>query len=139
MAPESREIIEARALLEKFEAHMHKPEGTVHLSEALALLADVRESGASEKAAQPASNIVLAYARKATQAVEHLAREPVVHAETIAHWQKVFAEFEQSGFFLPSEITTAWSRLLLKKMTPSERQSLLERLQAAKRDDASDS
>jgi hypothetical protein len=134
MVPESREIIEARALLEKFEAHMHKSEGTVHLSEALALL-----SGASEKAAQLASNIVLAYARKATQAVEHLAREPVVHAETIAHWQKVFAEFEQSGFFLPSEITTAWSRLLLKKMTPSERQSLLERLQDAKRDDASDS
>jgi hypothetical protein len=137
MDREPREIGEARALLEKFETYMHKPEGIVHLSEALALLADVRESGASEGITQLTSNIVLAYARKANQAVEHLAREPVVHIETVAHWQKVFAEFEQSGVSLPSEITTAWSRLLLKKMTPSERQSLLEKLQAMKPDRAS--
>ena len=137
MHPESREIGEARALLEKFETSMHQAEGIVHLSEALALLADVREAGGSARDTQLASNIVLAYARKANQAVEHLAREPVVHIDTIAHWQKVFAEFQQSGFSLSSEITAAWNRLLMKKMTPAERQSLLEELQAIKKDEAS--
>ena len=57
MPAEMKEMTEARALLAKFEADMHKAEGIVHLSDALALLADVRDAGAAGQSATIASNI----------------------------------------------------------------------------------
>lgn len=138
MPAEMKEMTEARALLARFEAEMHKPEGIVHLSDALALLADVRDAGASDKATEIASNIVMAYARKANRAVENLAREPIVHIEVVEHWHKVFREFEQAGFALSPEIASAQFTLLLKKMSPSERQVLLEKLQALDEDNPRD-
>ena len=139
MPAETKELTEARALLARFEAEMHKPEGIVHLSDALALLADVRDAGGSDKATEIASNIVMAYARKAYRAVENLAREPIVHIEVVEHWHKVFREFEQAGFSLPPEMASAQFTLLLKKMSPSERQVLLQKLQALDEDSPRDS
>ena len=130
MPAETKEMTEARALLAKFEADMHKAEGIVHLSDALALLADVRDAGDSGQSATIASNIALAYARKIQRVLELLGRETIVHADTVAHWNKVCEEFEQAGFPLPPEVTAARSTLLLKKMSPSERQTLLRRRQA---------
>ena len=138
MPAETKEMTEARALLARFEAEMHKPEGIVHLSDALALLADVRDAGESDKAKEIASNIVMAYARKAHRAVENLARETIVHIEVVEHWHRVFREFEQAGFPLPPEIASAQFTLLLKKMSPSERQVLLEKLQASDEDSPGD-
>jgi len=138
MAYEPRELTEARELLGKFEAEMSRPKGLVHLSEALPLLADVCAAAESERTTQVASNIALAYVRKVQTEVEHLMRqESPPHWEIVCHWQKVFAEFERSGFALPAETAEALSKLLMKKwrkdislMSASERQELLEKLQA---------
>jgi hypothetical protein len=62
--------------------------------------------------------------------LEELGRETIVHADTVAHWNSVCEEFEQAGFPLPPEAAAARSTLLLKKMSPSERQILLQRRQA---------
>ncbi|MEK6755208.1 MAG: hypothetical protein AABZ02_03550 [Bacteroidota bacterium] len=141
MPTEPKELTEARELLGKFEAEMHRSEGIIHLSEALSLLADVRAGAESERIAQIASNIGLTYVKKAQAEVEVLlTRAPSAHWETVDHWQKVFAEFERSGFTLPADAATARSRLLMKKtereidlMSPTERQQLLEKLQAMDR------
>jgi len=125
-----KEMAQARALLKKFEDQMHKPEGLVHLAEALSLLADVRDSGESDEATKIASNIVIAYAQKVNGVIEGLARERIVHIEIVEHWREVMREFEGSGFTLPPEMATAGHTLLLKKMSPSERQVLLQKLQA---------
>src|ERR1700704_2836267 len=136
MAAEDRELSEARALLAKFEAEVHRPESVAHLSEALTLLADIRDSGESNRDATVASNIVLAYATKVQREVERLAREHIVHIEIILHWLDVLKAFESAGFELPPGMDAARSTLILKKMSPTERQSLLEKLQAMDQDKA---
>jgi hypothetical protein len=138
MQPDGKEMNEARGLLAKFEAEMHKPEGVVHLSEALSLLADIRDGGESDKVVEIASNIALAYARKIQREIENLAREPIVHLEIVEHWHKVLQEFDHAGFPLPPEMEAARFTLLLKKMSPSERQYFLEKLQAMGGNSASD-
>lgn len=138
MPSEPEELAEARELLGKFEAEMHRPEGIAHLSEALSLLADVRAGAESERIAQIASNVALTYAKKIQGEVELLlSREPSVHWEILKHWHKVFAEFERAGFAAPADAEGVHSKLLMKifkkdiaLMSPSERQKLLERLQA---------
>jgi len=135
MPAEDSALTEARELLARFEGEMRKPEGTVHLSEALALLADVRDGGASDRSTQVASNIAQAYAAKVQREIEGLAREQIVHAETILHWLSVLQEFENAGFQLSPALEAARSTLLLKKMSPAERQVLLEKRQALKQDD----
>lgn len=138
MPTEPAELAEARAHLEKFEAKMRTPDGLVHLSEGLALLENFRTGGASERFAEVASNLALAYAKKVQSEVESLiSREPSIHLEVFDHWRKVFAEFDQSGFTLPQEVINArsklWGRTIDKHvelMSPSERKDLLERLKA---------
>src|SRR3972149_818366 len=116
MPTEPKELTEARELLGKFEAEMHRSEGIIHLSEALSRLADVRAGAESERIAQIASNIGLTYVKKAQAEVEVLlTREAPAHWETVDHWQKEFAEFERSGFTLPADAVAARSRLLMKK------------------------
>ena len=128
MQAEMKQVAEARALLAKFEVDMHKAEGLVHLSDALALLAEARDD--SGQSSTLPSNIALAYARKIQGVLEQLGRETIVHADTVAHWDKVCEEFEQAGFPLPPEVTAARSTVLLKKMSPSERQFLLQKRQS---------
>lgn len=138
VSAEPVDLAEARALLEKFEAKMRTPEGLGHLSDGLALLADLRTGASSERYAQVASRLAMAYARTAQGAVESLlSREPSIHWEVFDHWRKVFAEFEQSGFTLPQEVADVRSKLwdktmdkYIKQMSPSERNELLERLKA---------
>jgi hypothetical protein len=138
MPTEPNELTGARTLLARFEAEMHRPEGLVHLSEALLLLADIRADAESEKVRQVALNLSLAYAKKVQAQVEPLlSSEEPVHWETVEHWQKAFGEFERSGFTLPQDVADTRSKLLMKKMdreialmSPSERKELLERLQA---------
>ena len=129
MAAESRELTEARALLARFEAEMRKPEGLAHLSEALALLADLRDEGETDRSALVASNMAQAYAAKVQREIEGLAREQIVHMEIILHWLSVLQEFENAGFPLPPGMDASRSTLLLKRMSPSERQVLLQKLQ----------
>ena len=131
MPAEDRDLEEARAILARFEAEMHKPEGVAHLSEGLALLADVRDGGESSRNAQVASNMAQAYATKVQRQVESLAREHIVHIDVVLHWLNVIKEFESAGFALPPGMDSARSALVLKKMSPSERQVLLEKLQAS--------
>jgi len=138
MPTEPNELTEARALLGRFETEMQRPESLVHLSDALSLLADLRADAGSEQIRLVASNLSLAYLKKAQAAVEELlAREPSFHWDTVDHWQKVFAEFERSGFELPQNISETRSKLLMKKidrdialMSASERKALIEKLQA---------
>jgi hypothetical protein len=138
MPTEPTELTEARALLGRFELDMHRPESLVHLSDALSLLADMRADAGSEPVKLVASNLSLAYLKKAQAAVEELlAREPSVHWDIVDHWQEVFAEFERSGFALPRDISETRSKLLMKKMnreialmSPSERKALIEKLEA---------
>ena len=129
MAREPRELTEARALLAEFEAEMHKPEAIAPLSEALELLADIRDGGESAENARIASNVASAYANKVHRIIVDLNREQMVHSETVLHWHKVLEEFEKAEFPLSSETVAARNTLFLKKMSPSERQSLLEKLQ----------
>ena len=112
---------------------MRKPEGIAHLSEALALLADIRDGGGPAETARIASNIALAYAGKVHRIIVDLNRETIVHPDTVVHWLRVLEEFEKAEFVLPSDIVAARNTLFLKKMSPSERQSLLEKLQEAGR------
>jgi len=134
MPSEPPELSEARALLGRFEAEMHRPEGLVHLSDALLLLADVRAGAVSDQIALVATNLSLAYLKRVQVAVESLlSRESSLHWEIINHWRTVFGEFELSGFGLPQDIAETRSKLLNKKvelMPLSERQELIERLQA---------
>jgi hypothetical protein len=135
MPGESRELMEARGLLARFEAEMRKPEGIAHLSEALELLGDIRDAGESDRDALVATNIAQAYATKVQREIEGLAREQIVHMDTILHWLSVLREFENAGFPLTAGLESARSTLLLKKMSPSERQVLLQKLQANNQDD----
>jgi hypothetical protein len=50
--PEPNELIKARALLSQFEAQMDRPEGLTPLSDALSLLASIRDDAASEHLVQ---------------------------------------------------------------------------------------
>ena len=135
---EPNELTEARVLLGRFESQMHRPESLAHLSEALSLLANIRAETAFENARQVASNLSRVYAKKVQAQIESLlSREPSVHWETVEHWQKVFGEFDRSGFTLPQDVAETRSKLLMKKMigdialmSPSERKILLEQLQA---------
>jgi len=131
MAPEPKELTEARQLLGKFEVEMRSPEGLIHLSEGLSLLADVRATAESEKIAQVASNIALTYAKKVKTEIDTLlGQEPAPHWEIVGHWQKVLTEFERSGLPLPDGMGVPFLDLLIKKLSPAERQELLEKLQA---------
>ena len=135
MPTEPPELTEARALLARFEAEMHRPEGLVHLSDALLLLADARAGAVSDQTALVATNLSLAYLRRVQKAVEALlARESSFHWETINHWRDVFGEFELSGVGLSQDVVETRSKLLNKKvelMPLSERQALIEKLEAS--------
>src|SRR2546423_888203 len=116
MALEPNELSEARELLGKFESNIRRPEGLVHLSEALSLLAEVRANAEPERIAQVASNIALAYVKKVHGEIEPLlTQELPPHWEIVNHWQKVLVEFERSGFALPANVVEARSALLMKK------------------------
>lgn len=136
MTAEPVELTEARALLARFETEMHRAEGLAYLSEALLLLADIRADAECEKMRQVASNVSLAYAKNVQARVEALlCSEPSVHCETVEHWQKVFGEFERSGFALSQDVAETRSRLVMKMldreiavMSPAERAELIERL-----------
>jgi hypothetical protein len=136
MTIEPIKLTEARALLGRFQTEMHRPEGLAHLSQALSLLADIRADAESEKVRQVASKLSLAYAKQVQAQVELLlSREPSVHWDTVEHWQKVFDEFERSGFALSQDVAETRTSLVMKKMnreialmSPSERKELLERL-----------
>ena len=136
MPPEPNLLTEARTLLGKFEAEMHAPTALGHLSEALALLADLR-ADPSLNVADIASNIALTYQKKVQVEIESLlTREPVLHGEIVDHWTNVFAEFERAGFVLSTAAATARSKMLMGRierdislMSPAERQDFLERLQ----------
>jgi len=134
MATEPPELTEARALLARFEAEMHRPEGHVHLSDALFLLAELRERGVSDQMTLVATNLSLAYLNRVQKAVETvLARESSLHWEVINHWRNLFGEFELAGFELPQDVIETRSKLLDKKvelMPLSERQALVEKLQS---------
>lgn len=137
-SPDSKEMAEARRLLGRFEAEMEQPEGLVHLSEALSIIADLRAESASEIEKQVAANISLAYMKKTQAHVESLfSREPSVRFENIGEWLKIFWEFEAYGFTLPPDIAEFRSKLLTEKvkreialMSPSERKEILRQLQA---------
>jgi hypothetical protein len=131
MPPEPKELTEARQLLGKFEVEMRSPEGLIHLSEGLSLLADVRATAESGTTAQVALNIALTYAKKVKTEVEALlAQEPAPHWEIVGHWQQVLTEFERSGLPLPDGMGEPFSTLMIKKLSPAERQELLKKLQA---------
>jgi hypothetical protein len=137
MAIEPNELTGARMLLARFETEMERPEGLIHLSEALSLLVEIRADAESENVRQVASNLSLAYAKKVQAQVEPLLSREPVHWETVQHWLKVFGEFERSRFVLPQDVADTRSNLLMKKMdreitlmSPSERKEFLERLQA---------
>jgi len=134
MATEPPELTEARALLARFEAEMHRPEGHVHLSDALFLLAELRERGVSDQMTLVATNLSLAYLKRVQKAVETvLARESSLHWEVINQWRDLFGEFELAGFELPQDVIETRSKLLDKKvelMPLSERQALVEKLQS---------
>jgi DNA-directed RNA polymerase specialized sigma24 family protein len=136
--PEPAELVRARDLLGRFEAEMGRPEAAAHLSEALSLLAEVRDDAESESVARVATNLAMAYARKIqTEVEELLSREPLIHLQVIAHWQKTFAAFESAGFALPEAVAAARSRLTfeearkaIRQLSPAQRQELLQQLQA---------
>lgn len=142
MSSESKDLLEARELLGKFEAEMGHADGLTHLVVGLSLLAAVREDAASFQEGQVASNIALAYARKAGAEVESLlSREPLIHSETVNHWQKVFSEFERAGFPLPPDVAHTRSNLFMREaervislLSHAERKELLDRLQALDRE-----
>jgi len=135
MPSEPRELAEAREQLAEFEAAMDRPDGIPPLSDALALLADLRDGEAGGRDAQIASNIARAYEKKVLREVERLAREHIVHIDTVVHWLNVLETFESAGFVLSPETATARSTLALKKMSPAERQALLERQQEMDREE----
>ena len=137
MPNEPIELTDARVLLGRFETEMHRPEGLAHLSEALSLLADIRADTESERVRQIALNLSLAYARKVQEQIETLLSRETFHWETLEHWQKMFAEFERSGFALPRDVADTRAKFVMKKMereiahmSPSERTELIERLRA---------
>lgn len=138
MPTEPTKLTDARALLARFETEMDRPEGLVHLADALSLLAEIRADSESESVRQIASNLPLAYTKKVQARVELLlAGEPPVHWETVEHWQKVFGEFESSDFALSDDVAETRSKFLMNKMSrevelmsPAERKKLLEQLQA---------
>lgn len=138
MQNEPDELTNARALLARFEAEMNRPEGLVHLQEALSILADIRGHHESGDVNQIASNLPLAYARKVQARVEpFLSSEQPIHWETVEHWLKIFQEFENSEFVLPQDIAETRSKLLMEKMkreiglmSRAERKKFLEQLQA---------
>lgn len=142
MPTESKDLVEARGLLGRFEAEMEHADCLPHLVDGLSLLAAVRENSTSSIEQQVASNVALAYARKAGANVESLlSREPRIHWETVNHWRNVFSEFEQAGFELPQEVAQIRSSLsmreaerAIKLLSPSERKELLDRLQALDRE-----
>ena len=116
MASEPKELAEARALLAKFEADMARADALGYLADALAMLADIRESDASTSYGQLAENVALSYSRKVHSRVEALlSGEPLIHWDTLNHWEEVFAEFERSGFSLPQETVETRSRLWKRK------------------------
>ena len=137
MTREPVELTEARELLSKFAVEVCSREGIGHLAKALSLLVDVRDADESGKYSQVASNLVLAYARKIRGEIHSLLLAPCVHSETVDHWQKVVATFEQAGFRLPQELEEVRSKLLMIKLTreinlmsPLERERLVKKLQA---------
>jgi len=138
MPIESKDLTEARVLLSKFEVEIERSEGLIHLAEALSLLADVATDATSVELKQTCSNVASAYAKKVQAKVQPLLTpEPSVDRETGDHWLRVFSEFERSGFALPSAVTECHSELFVRKsahvmrlMSPSERERLLQRLQA---------
>ena len=136
--PEPTKLASARGLLGKFESEMHRPEATAHLSEALSLLAELRDDTESESVARVATNLAMAYAKEIQAEVEALlAREPAIHLDVIAHWQKTFSAFENAGFALPEAVAAVRSRLAveearkaIRQLSPTQRQELIQRLQA---------
>lgn len=131
-------MIEARRLLERFEAEMEQAEGLSHLSEALSLLSDIRAESPSDIEKQVASNISLAYLKIIQAHVEsQLSLDSPSRFENVEKWLKIFWEFEAYGFPLPQDIAVTRSKLMTERvkreialMSPSEKNELLNLLQA---------
>lgn len=138
MYAEPDELIEARALLGKFEAEMERPDSLGDLTSALSLLAYVR-ANASPEFGQVATNLAIAYAKRTQDVVESLlAREPSLHGGTVDHWQAVLTAFLQYELAFPPEVTKTRSKLIMRKanktiklLSPEDRQRLIALLQGA--------
>jgi hypothetical protein len=138
MATEPSTVTEARALLSQFESQMDRPEGLAHLSEALSLLADVRDAASSTHLVKLVSNIVFSsYATKLQKVYVSLGeRSPSIHNDILGHWIKVHTEFEDSGFEMPPGLDYDFWKMLLDKETlgkfsrlsPVKRRAFLEGL-----------
>ncbi len=116
MTSEPKELAEARALLARFEVDMARAEALGYLADGLAMLSDVRDADASTTYGQLAENVAMSYSRKVRLRVESLlSGEPLIHWDTLNHWEEVFAEFERSGFALPEETVETRSRLWKRK------------------------
>lgn len=134
---EPNELTKARTLLGRFETEMHRPEGLVHLSEALSLLADIRAGSASEQVKQVALNLSLLYANKIQVQIELLlSREPSIHWTIFEHWKKILDEFECSGFELSQDVAETRKKLRMREvnkeirlLSPSEHEQLVRLLQ----------
>lgn len=140
MPTEKNNLTVARELLARFETEMDRPEGLVHLSEALSLITDIQTDCESEDERQVALRLPLTYAKRVQQRVETLlVHEQPVCWETLCHLQKVFGEFEDSAFALPQDVAETRSKLQanqadkmireIELMPAAERNRLIERLQ----------
>jgi hypothetical protein len=140
MSSESKDLFKARELLGKFEAEMGLADRLVHLVGGLSLLSAVREDAASFHEGQIASNIALAYARKAGTEVESLlSREHMIDSETLLFWYNVFFAFDRAGFPLPQDVAQTSSNLFTKLIewldsviSPATREKLIDQLKASK-------
>lgn len=138
MHGEPEDLIEARALLGKFEAAMGHPDSIGDLTSGLSLLAYVR-ANASTEFGQVATNLAIAYAKRTQVVVESLlAREPSLHGDTVNYWQAVLTAFLQYELAFPPEVAETRSKLIMRKMnreikllSPEERQRLIALLQGA--------
>lgn len=140
MHGEPEDLIEARALLVKFEAEieMGRPAPLGDLTSALSLLAYVR-ANASTEFGQVATNLAIAYAKRTQVVVESLlAREPSLHGDTVDHWQAVLTAFLQYELAFPPEVAETRSKLIVRKvnkeikqLSPEDRQRLVALLQGA--------
>jgi len=135
-----QDLPEARRLLGEFEKRTENPESLLYLSGALSLLADIAMDATSADVKQTCSNTVSTYAREVLPRVQPLfTQEDRDHDywETVDHWLRVFNEFKDSEFPLPSEVTEcqgelAWRKcqFLISQMSFSQLQRLSQLIQS---------
>ncbi len=131
----SSELAVARSHLENFERQMPGEDAFEHLTEALALLADIRDASDDARSAEIASNLASTYAKKALAKLQSLlAAEHTIHYEVFNDWWDIFAEFQGAGFARPPETLDVLTRLADKamsgKLSQSEQKEIRERLSA---------